>query len=332
MASNQTTFALLLLVPLALGAACDDGSEGQEPSATGSTSGAEEPTSGGSDVGETTAQPSTTTTDAGTTGNSDPTLPTATDAGESGDGETRGTETGSTDSGDTEGGETGDELPPVPRVRVATLDGDTFAFTEAYPLSEGPGDTDWSRWGVMHDGGLSRLYFLPEGGADEVYQFALNASSDAFEYGYESLDTIPVTGTPGGADTSLFGMAHDGNNYELYLLSGDQQTAYGFGFDGGPQVYAHGFGIAPSTPIEGAPAGIDWSGWGTASSGAATTLYAFASEAHDTLAQFELQGDAFTYVDADLTLDLEGLDGAPLNDFAVAHDGSATRLYLVEVD
>lgn len=326
MACNQTTFALLLLTPLALTTACDDGGEAQDASSTGSSSDAEEATSDGADAGETTAQPSTSTTDAGTTGGPDPTLPTATDAGESGD-----PETSSTDSGDTEDGDTGDALPKVPRVRVATLEDDTFVFTEAYPLSAGPGDIDWSSWGVMHDGDYVRLYFLPEGGADEVYQFAFNASSDAFEFGYQSFESIPVTGTPGGADTSLFGMAHDGS-YQLYLLSGDQQTAYGFGFDGGSQVYANGFGVAPSLAIEGAPADIDWSGWATASSGATTTLYAFASEDHDALAQFELVGDAFTYLDAPLPLDLDGLDGVPLNNFAVSHDGSATRLYLVEVD
>ena len=73
-----------------------------------------------------------------------------------------------------------------------------------------------------------------------------------------------------------------------------------------------------SIPVAGAPRGAD-----------STTLYAFASEDHSALAPFEQDGDAFTDVDAPLTLDLGALD---ITDFVVAHDGSATRLHIVETD
>lgn len=292
-----------------------EGSTGTEPAADPTTSGGTDTTAGSTSSG-------TTTNDT-----SDPTTGTDPSDGGSSGGETGAEETGAEETGDSEGG----AFPPAPRVWVATLDeADTFEVTDAFALSGGPADIDWSTFGLLHDGGLLRLYFLSNG-EDSVHQFGFNAFDDAFEYGYESIDNLPIVGAPGDANTSAFGMAYDGS-YALYMLSNDHATAYGFGFDDALDVYSYGFNAPGSTAIEGAPAGIDWSGWGVAGSGGAATLYAFASEDHDALAQFERSGNTFSYVDAPLSLDLSRLEGSPTTDFAVVHDGGSTRLYFVEAD
>lgn len=325
---NQTVFRSLLPALLALCPACDDGAETPDGGTdTGASTG--DLTSATSSGSTDTSTPGTSTTTAATT-TSSPTGAATTDANEtSGDASTGGGESG----GEDETGDTNDDaLPPAPRVWVATLDDgtSTFEVTDAFALSSGPADIDWSTFGLLDDGGLQRLYFLSADGAS-VYQFGFNSGSDTFEFGFESIDNLPLVGIPGEANTSSFGMAYAGG-YALYMLSDDQRTAYGFGYDGALDVYSHGFDAPGSTSIVGAPEGVDWSGWAVAGNGGSTTLYAFASEDHDALVQFERSGDAFTFVDASLSLDLAGLEGSPSTDFAVTHDGASTRLYFVEVD
>ena len=216
---------------------------------------------------------------------------------------------------------------------MATLQGNAFALTETIALTGGPANTDWSRWGLLHDDDYDRLYFLPTDAADAVYQFALNTSTGAFEYGYESLEVIDIVGTPAAADPSGgFGMAHGDFTYALYMLDANHETAFGFGFEGGRQVYEHGYDAPATIAIDGAPEGIDWLGWATAGSDGTTSLYAFESEAHDALVQFELSGNTFSPLDTTLSLDPTGLEDVSFDDFAIVHDGDATRLYIVNVD
>ena len=326
MLCNHKVFRSLLPVLLAVSPACDD-SEGTPGGTDIGASTGDTPDDDGTGSAGTSTSGASATTDAPTT--EGPTTAT-TEPDETSD----GTSTGGDDTGgeDDTGDTSDDVLPPAPRVWVATLDDDTdtFEVTDAFGLSPGPADIDWSTFGLLHDGGLQRLYFLSADG-DSVYQFGFNGGSDTFEFGFESIDNLPLVGTPGDADASSFGMAYAGG-YALYMLSDDRRTAYGFGYDGGLDVYSHGFDVPGSTSIEGAPDGVDWNGWAIAGSGSSTTLYAFASEDHDALVQFERSGNAFALVDAQLNLDLAGLEGSPSTDFAVVRDGASTRLYFVEVD
>ncbi len=245
------------------------------------------------------------------------------------------TSTGAVDSsgGDTTGDATDSGGVELPRLHEATFDAATqvYAFTADYPLSAGPADIDWNRWALLHDGNTYRLYFLPEGNADEIYQFALNPNSGEFEYGFKSSD-FPITGAPPEMDPARFGMAHDGANYHMYFLSQDQATLLGFGYDAGPGAYSYGVNAPASSAILGDPGTVDWTGWATLGDGS-ERLYAFASNAHDSLAEYtyDAKTGSYEYQDSDITLDLMTLDATPSDNFAMLHDGVGPRLYMLEV-
>lgn len=325
---NQATFSNLLVLIFAFVPACDDAGGGEDTTQGSSTTGAVEPTATAG-LSDTTQGPTGgSTTGAGETGGGAETSPATTSGAQ---------DTGEAESGDagssSEGGETDDVVRDGPRVHIATLQGDTFTLTDSLPVTGGPADIDWSRWGLLNDDAYDRLYFLPTDGPDAVYQFALNTSTGAFEYGYESLETIDIVGTPAEADPGAgFGMAYGGFTYALYMLDATHQTAFGFGFESGLQIYEHGYDVPETLTIDGAPDGIDWSGWATAANGSTTSLYAFASEAHDALVHFERSGNTFSPLDTTLSLDPTGLEDVFFDDFAVVHDGDVTRLYIVDVD
>ncbi len=209
----------------------------------------------------------------------------------------------------------------------------TFNYSITHPISEGPEDIDWQRWAVLHDGAEHRLYFLPEGRADEVYQYAYNLGTSQFEYGFKSIESIAIQDTPAPASSLGVGMAYLDGAYHLYFTSADHSTVYEYGYDPVPTAYVYGHDSTPTSTVNGAPAGTDWTGWGAAGDGTVPVLYVFASNAHDALVRFERPGVSteFTFVPGELQIDFEGsgLD-ASIDDFAVLDDGATTALYIVE--
>ena len=78
-----------------------------------------------------------------------------------------------------------------------------------------------------------------------------------YEYGYNSIPTIPITGAPADANFNRWGMLHDGQAYRLYAFKGStRDTFYQFAFDGTSYAYAHN-GSIPVLTLAGMPADAD---------------------------------------------------------------------------
>ena len=80
--------------------------------------------------------------------------------------------------------------------------------------------------------------------------------TDNYEYGYNSIPNIPITGAPADADFSRFSMLYDGSAYRLYVFRRNSQgTLYQFSFDG--SSYAYGHNSIPMLALTGAPVDAD---------------------------------------------------------------------------
>ncbi|MEM6996534.1 MAG: hypothetical protein AAF721_38885, partial [Myxococcota bacterium] len=239
---------------------------------------------------------------------------------------------------ETGGEETGDPPAPAPSLnQAAYVPGTTeyeFGFNSipTIPITGAPADTDFTRSAMLHDGDTYRLYFMPEGEDDAVYQFGFDAAAGAYDYGFNSIPTIPVTGAPDAADTSSFAMLHDGDTYRLYFLSEDATLrVYQFGFDPAEGEYIYGYNSIPQINIVGTPAGADWDGWGMLHDGDTYRLYAFGSAAHDTIVQHGFDGANYTWGSNSIpTLDLTMIPAdSNTDDFAMLHDGADYRFYML---
>ena len=80
--------------------------------------------------------------------------------------------------------------------------------------------------------------------------------TDNYEYGYNSIPNIPITGAPADADFSRFSMLYDGSAYRLYVFRRNSQgTLYQFSFDG--SSYAYGHNSIPMLALIDAPVDAD---------------------------------------------------------------------------
>jgi hypothetical protein len=247
---------------------------------------------------------------------------------------------GSTGADPDPSGTTGDAEALAPSLVQAAFNPSTGRFEFGFdsipeiPITGAPADVDWDRWGMLHDGTTYRLYFLPQGEADELLQFGFNPSTVAYEWGHDSIPAIPITGTPAGVDPSGFAMLHDGSTYRLYFLSeNDPLQLVQFGFDPSVGEYVYGHQSIPEIPITGTPAGTDWSGWEMLHDGSTYRLYAFADAGHDALVQHGFNPATTAYEwghDSIPQIDLSSAPaGTNTDDFAMLHDGTRYRFYML---
>lgn len=80
-----------------------------------------------------------------------------------------------------------------------------------------PADTDWSRWSMLHDGGAYRFYAFQQGSNTALYQGAFNSTAREYQYGFNSIPQLNLTGMPNTSDTSSFAMLHDNVDYRFYF-------------------------------------------------------------------------------------------------------------------
>ena len=76
-----------------------------------------------------------------------------------------------------------------------------------------------SRWAMLHDGLVYRLYLGKTGNDDAIYQFGYNPSSSDYEFGYSSIPQLNLADTPDGSNRDDFAMLHDGADYRFYYLA-----------------------------------------------------------------------------------------------------------------
>lgn len=92
-----------------------------------------------------------------------------------------------------------------------------FRSIPRIPVVAFPGDTDWERWGMLHDGSTYRFYAFRSGSDDRFYQGAFDPSAGAYRFGFRSIDELSLVGTPAGSDTRSAALLHDGSNYRFYF-------------------------------------------------------------------------------------------------------------------
>ena len=238
--------------------------------------------------------------------------------------------------GESSGGEAIDATPTLLQAAYNASSGDYefgFAGLDEIPITGGPADVDWSRWAMLHDGSVYRLYFMRDGTDDALYQFGFNGGTNAYEYGHQGLPLIPIVGAPADADTSSFAMLHQGANYKLYFLSESlPRRVYQFGFNPSTDTYEYGYLSTPQIPVTGTPASADFSGWAMLFSGE-FKVYAFGSAAHSSLAQHEYNPGTGAYeygYTSTPIIDLAFIPAdANTDDFAMLHDGEYFRLYFL---
>lgn len=195
------------------------------------------------------------------------------------------------------------------------------------PITGFPADADYDRWAMLFDGVDHRLYIWKNGTNDTFYQGALNRATSSYQYGYKSIPQLTLENMPADADSSSFGMLHDGTTYRLYLKNKNNKAELiQFGFN--PSVNTYVF--FSRIPITSAPADIEWDGWGMLHDGAAYRLYNWKYGTNGTkLYQASFNGSSYQFgFNSTLVLDLIGTPlNSNLSNFAMLHDG-AYRFYL----
>lgn len=157
------------------------------------------------------------------------------------------------------------------------------------PVNKMPADTNWTRWTMLNDGEYYRMYFFKGSSADTIYQAAFNYETTAYEFGYNSIPELKITGAPADADASSFSMLYDGSTstYRLYLRRlGSPTVLYQFGFNKATGNYEYGYNSIPTLNVTGAPPDTDWHRWSMLFDGSDYRLYAFKVGSNDTFYQF----------------------------------------------
>ena len=225
-------------------------------------------------------------------------------------------------------GESGDPAPAS--VNQAGFNGSTYQFGYAslpnIKFEGAPDDTDFSRWAMLHDGNTYRLYFMRASGAS-LYQFGFNPSTATYEFGYDSIPEIGITGIPADADTSSFKMLHDGADYRLYMRGTDQTKLYQFAFNG--NSYEFGFRSIDVISTAGAPADADWSRWAMLHDGTVYRQYLGKLGTEDQIYQFGFDGRNYAYGHRSIAdLSITGMpESSETESFSMLHDGSTYRFY-----
>ena len=203
-------------------------------------------------------------------------------------------------------------------------------------LSGAPADTDRSRWAMLHDAGEYRLYFFKKGSNDTFYQFAYNPSTGVYQWGYNSIPTLKVTGMPTDADPSSFAMLHDGSAYRFYMQSESTNSLYQAAYNISSGDYEYGFNSIENLPLTGGPTDTEYSRWGMLHDGEDYRFYAFkaGSDTHFYQFAYNISSGNYEYgFNSILQLSVQDMPStSERTSFAMLHDGSAYRFYFQNND
>jgi len=195
-----------------------------------------------------------------------------------------------------------------------------------------PDDTDGTRWAMLYDGSRYRLYFFKQGTDDTLYQFAYNPASSDYEFGFDSIDVLTITGKPADADAGSIAMLHDGSRYRLYMRSKTVPgKLYQFAYKTGTSTYVYGYSSIAQLSVTGMPADVDFSRWGMLHDGSDYRFYAFKQGSDNTFYQAAWTGSTYAYgYNAIAQLSVQSMpDNSDTSDFAMLHDGSDYRFYFL---
>jgi hypothetical protein len=164
-----------------------------------------------------------------------------------------------------------------------------------------------------------------------LHQGAWVPGTTAYQYGFNSIPTIPITGAPADANFARWAMLHDGSNYRLYVFKGStSDTLYQFAWDG--TSYAYGYNSIPVLTLTGAPADVDAGSISMLHSGGAYHAYLRRLGEPTTLYQFIWVPGTTTYQWAYPgfypSLPVTGFPAdTDWSRWEMLHDGSTYRIY-----
>lgn len=121
-------------------------------------------------------------------------------------------------------------------------------------ITGAPADADASSFAMLYDGTTYRLYMRSVSSDTKIHQFGFNSSTSDYEYGFNSIPVLDITGGPADADYDRWAMLHDGTTYRYYAFSLTLATAfYQFGYNPSTQDYEFGRNSIPQLTIQSMP-------------------------------------------------------------------------------
>ncbi len=163
------------------------------------------------------------------------------------------------------------------------------------------------------------------------YQAAFNSGTSNYEYGFNSIDNVPIFGAPADTDRTRSAMLHDGGMYRLYFFKvGSNDTLYSFGYNGSSQRYEYGFNSIDILKISKMPADADATSFAVLYDGEDYRLYMLGKENKTTLYQAAYNASTQEYEYGYRSSNI-AITNVPIKTdysrWAMLHDGSAYRLY-----
>ncbi len=140
-------------------------------------------------------------------------------------------------------------------------------------IANTPSDADTGSVSMLHDGSFYRLYMRSKTSA-AIYQFAFNDATSRYEYGFNSVNKISLTGAPADTDFTRWAMLHDGTYYRFYAFkAGSGTILYQFAFDSVQQEYRYAFQSVTPISLDLVPVNNDASSLSMLHDGSAYRLY-----------------------------------------------------------
>ncbi|MGB1257988.1 MAG: hypothetical protein ACPG51_19095 [Thiolinea sp.] len=117
-----------------------------------------------------------------------------------------------------------------------------------------PADANHKSFAMLHDGQDYRLYMRSRNGS-KLYQAAYQPGSNKYVYGFRSIPSMNITGSPQGiTNNKRWAMLHDGQHYRLYIgRRGHKNQFYQYAFNRATNNYEHGYQSIPMLTATNAP-------------------------------------------------------------------------------
>lgn len=218
----------------------------------------------------------------------------------------------------------------------AAFNGTSYEFgyrsKPSISITGAPDDIDWNRWSILHDGEVYRLYFMPIGRSDRLYQFGFNIKTEKYEYGYRSTPIIPVVDLPLDANVMGFSILYDGQVYRLYFKTSKRDLIYQCAYDedyGTSGAYRFGYRSMAEIPVVDAPSFTDWKSWTMLHDGVNYRLYFRSTKNKNQIIQFGFNGYEYSYGHNSIPIiNVIGMPNLKYTDkFNITFDGIDYRLY-----
>ncbi|MFC4263649.1 hypothetical protein ACFOWM_12210 [Ferruginibacter yonginensis] len=139
------------------------------------------------------------------------------------------------------------------------FDGTSYAYGHnsipVLTLINIPADADMDSFAMLWDGANYRLYVKRLGFPTTLYQAAYVPGSTNYQFGYQSIPSIAITGFPANTDWSRWSMLHDGTAYRIYAMQLGSNTQLLQGsFNAATSTYQYAYNSIPVLNLVNTPA------------------------------------------------------------------------------